>query len=523
MTAFRSRAPSHAHLARFAATPLLLFALATSVNAQQNLSFEILDPGALVPAGWSVPRAAADLPFSIDVDRAIARDGAHSLRITHVEDGDSTRVQQRIAIARIIANDRAANRVRLRGYLRSDNAAAGDAALWVRIDGPGGFIVVDSRAGGVSAPDASGWMLHDIQAPIPADALEVTFGAQLRGPGTAWFDALGIDTLDARTLPQPAAAARRYVEAALAVMKQHSLNRESIDWPQLEAATLDQARGSRSVSDAHLALRFALRGLGDRHSYLVTPQTAAALEVAPVSNARTGRKPIAPRGARLEAAFGYVSVPGFAGGTPSSQVEFAERIQSIIKELDSANTCGWILDLRENTGGNLWPMLAGIGPLLEEGEVGASVYPDGRTVPVWYRDGKAGFGDYVQLRVSGAPHRLSETAPLALLIGPATASSGEVLLMAFRGRENTATFGAPTRGLTTGNRTFALSDGAALVLTVAATSDRMGRIYDGSIAPDRLILEPDGAAHRAPDSAVLAAAVAWLQQQAAACNSAPSQ
>jgi C-terminal processing protease CtpA/Prc len=94
--------------------------------------------------------------------------------------------------------------------------------------------------------------------------------------------------------------------------------------------------------------------------------------------------------------------------------------------------------------------------------------------------------------------------------------------MALRGRDEVVTFGAPTRGLTTGNRTFALSDGAALVLTVAATSDRTGRVYDGSIAPDRLVVEPDGA-HSAAESPVLAAAVAWLRPQGPSCSATPSQ
>ena len=71
---------------------------------------------------------------------------------------------------------------------------------------------------------------------------------------------------------------------------------------------------------------------------------------------------------------------------------------------------------------------------------------------------------------------------------------------------------APTRGLLAGNRTFALADGASLVLTVAATSDSGGRVYAGPIVPDELVSGADslgrGEAQAADET--LATAAAWL-------------
>jgi carboxyl-terminal processing protease len=259
-------------------------------------------------------------------------------------------------------------------------------------------------------------------------------------------------------------------------------------------------------------VRFAVRELGDRHSYLQSAAATRALATTAVSNARTGSPLTVPRGERLGDRVAYVNVPGFAGGTPLQQVEFAEQVKNTIQAVDGAGVCGWVVDLRQNTGGNLWPMLAGVGPLLGEGELAASVYPDGRRVPVWHRDGQAGFGDYTQLRVR-SPYRLFvSSVPVAVLQGPATASSAEVLAVAFRSRPATRSFGAPTRGLSAGNRTFALADGAALVLTVAATTDNQGRVYAGPIVPDEALgrmQQPSGTESAA--DAALAAAVAWLE------------
>ena len=206
----------------------------------------------------------------------------------------------------------------------------------------------------------------------------------------------------------------------------------------------------------------------------------------------------------------YVGVPGFAGGTPQQQVEFAEDLKNVIQANDGAEVCGWVIDLRQNTGGNLWPMLAGLGPLLGDGELAASLYPDGRRVGVWHRDGQAGFGDYTQLRLR-SPYRVHAEVPAAVLLGASTASSGEVLAVALRGRPATRSFGGPTRGLIAGNRTFALADGASLVLTVAATTDSAGRVYAEPIVPDELVAGAESAsrAERGTDG-TLATAVAWL-------------
>ncbi|RPI58235.1 MAG: peptidase S41, partial [Lysobacterales bacterium] len=102
-------------------------------------------------------------------------------------------------------------------------------------------------------------------------------------------------------------------------------------------------------------------------------------------------------------------------------------------------------------------------------------------------------------------------APVAVLVGGGTASSAEVLALTLRARAGTRSFGAPTRGLSAGNRTFPLSDGASLVLTVAATSDAAGQVLLGPLVPDELV--PAGGATRGTASgndAPLDAAVAWL-------------
>jgi C-terminal processing protease CtpA/Prc len=74
-----------------------------------------------------------------------------------------------------------------------------------------------------------------------------------------------------------------------------------------------------------------------------------------------------------------------------------------------------------------------------------------------------------------------------LLTGNNTASAGEIVALAFKGRENVYLYGEPTAGLTTANATYSLSDGSLLVLTVCKEADRNGKICDGRILPDMTI------------------------------------
>jgi hypothetical protein len=508
--------PNLGRAARWLAFALAIAAAAAFAEAAENLGFESVDEPRGLPLGWSF-LGPADAPAGVASDADTVMEGQRSLRIERLTAAGVTRVTQRFASGSLPQGG--TRRVRLSGYARVAAAATATPSLWLRIDGAKGPLYLDSDgASGASpdaaAPDSTGametsgdWRRYEVELPLPADVEEIALGVAARGVGVVWFDGLELASLATDSAAAPSPAAVRYVEAALAIMREHALNRAAVDWPALRAAALEHARGASSASDAHLAVRFAIRELGDRHSYLQSPRVSLALRDAPVANARTGAPLTAAEGRPLDGGVAYLSVPAFAGGTPAHQLEFAESLKSIIQAHDAAAVCGWVVDLRQNSGGNLWPMVAGLGPLLGDGDLAASVYPDGRRVGIWYRDGRAGFGDYVQLRVP-VPYRLHTEGPVAVLTGPATASSAEVLAVAFRGRPETRSFGAPTRGVSAGNRTFALPDGASLLLTVAATTDRDGRVFSGPVPPD----EPIGRASAGTggEDAVVAAALGWL-------------
>ncbi|HET7609778.1 MAG TPA: hypothetical protein VFL84_13945, partial [Gammaproteobacteria bacterium] len=294
----------------------LSLGVAALAGAQQNLGFETLDGGAL--SAWSVAGGSAEIASGVD-----AAEGEQSLEIQRAEPG-VTRVTQRIPAARLrVGGD--APRLRLTGLTRQHDSRI-SAALWLRIDGKRGPLFLDSggyaREPGESpaaSPQSAGggkeWRRLEVELPFPRDVDEVAFGVIVRGQGTAWFDALELRVVAVDSERAASPAATRYLGEALALMREHSLRRAEIDWPALRAQALEHARGAVTDADAHLAVRFALRELGDRHSYLQSAAATRALAATAVANARTGSPLTPPRARPLGANLAYVSVPGFAGGT----------------------------------------------------------------------------------------------------------------------------------------------------------------------------------------------------------------
>ncbi len=202
----------------------------------------------------------------------------------------------------------------------------------------------------------------------------------------------------------------------------------------------------------------------------------------------TSPTPVPPEIKLVEGKFGYVLVPGYAGLNPDQMNQYATDMQKQIQVIDSQHPCGWIVDLRGNTGGNMWPMLAGVGPILGEGKAGMWVDSDGNLTEWSYKDGKGLIGDIVVSEVLGQPYMLSQAdQPVAVLFGRETMSSGEIIAISFIGRPNARSFGSESAGLSTSNQGYPLSDGAMIFLTNAVDIDRNGKTYGGPIIPDVLV------------------------------------
>ncbi|HWI65356.1 MAG TPA: S41 family peptidase [Symbiobacteriaceae bacterium] len=297
--------------------------------------------------------------------------------------------------------------------------------------------------------------------------------------------------------PEPPAVemapeAKAHLDELLELMEKHSINRQKIDWAALRAKVYSMAAGAKTVTDTRPAIGEALRLLDDKHSAYM-PKGGGRLSFARCTS-EPGRlgPPVSPE---VPPSVGYIRVFGFSG-TVTQATEFAGSILQAIKDADRQGVTGWLVDLRLNTGGNMWPMLMGLSPLLGEGPAGYLINSYGEKMGWKLQDGVVYIGEK-PIDPNQATYRLQNPPQrVAVLTGPHTTSSGEAVAITFRGLANTRSFGTPTCGLSTGNGNFPLSDGGMLVLTSSVMADRTGKPYGGPVIPDEVVEDPDELAQR---------------------------
>ena len=316
-------------------------------------------------------------------------------------------------------------------------------------------------------------------------------------------------------IPKPLRAtiteeARRYLTDALDLIEEHALNSAQVSWESWRQIALRRAEHAQTPEDTYPLIQETLAKLRDNHSSFVP----AASETASGSPTSWQVPFVAPTGVMATEDIAILAIPACCGAYDSDSIDrYAATLHELIRSLSGSSAAGWIVDLRSNSGGNMWPMVNGLGPILGEGVCGYFVFPSDAREEAWgYRGGASFLGEDEVVKVT--PPVLCPTIeplpPVAVLIGPRTASSGEAVAVAFIGRPNTRSFGRPSSGLTTGNRGFELSDGARIVLTVCLFADRTGKSYGRKLVPNVEIYPPPWSSGGDP---VAEAAIAWLESQ----------
>jgi|SRR5579864_403628 len=335
-----------------------------------------------------------------------------------------------------------------------------------------------------------------------------------------------------------------YLEEALNYMQANALNKRSINWQAVREQTFARAKDAKTTWDTYPAIAYAITQLGEKHSWLQLPDNLPRdrwqtlhTEIFKILNRPDPDKPspFAPskeiKGHLIHSSrgdFAFVVVPMCIGrfaewekNGPDFQ-QFADRLHGLVLELQAQKPAGWIIDLRGNQGGNMWPMLAGIGTVLGAGDLGGYVTSDGDRNTWFYKAGKAGERspqgkEEIASEINPVPVVPAELPWVAVLFDRGTGSSGEAVAISFAGRQRERSFGEHTAGFSTSNDMHPLADGAALFLCDGIEQDRSGKVYPDGLEPDEKILATETRPSEEND-AMLIAAEEWLAKQIGASH-----
>jgi carboxyl-terminal processing protease len=304
------------------------------------------------------------------------------------------------------------------------------------------------------------------------------------------------------------------VDIFLGYCRQYALHRSAVDWNVIRDSAYLIAGESADIRQLGKAVKYIFGALHDNHATWVYDhliQVQGPNEgVSRVSSELMSA--VMKNGAQLQVVAldkntGYIRMPMINTTDPAQAAEKAAAIKAAIAGLSAAPLKKWVLDMRLCGGGNMEPMLNGLGDILEDGEMGGFTDNNGRFLKYWgMYNGTFHAGDTVMaIRTNKVRNKL------AILTGPVTASAGEAVSIALTGRPDTRSFGTPSFGQITCTNVFPMGSQGMLVISIGYYTDRNKKVYKMNISPGEVVAGKEDFGNPKLDPTVIRAA-AWLNK-----------
>lgn len=328
----------------------------------------------------------------------------------------------------------------------------------------------------------------------------------------------------AQALPEPPLvrdSGRAMARQAIDLVEQQGLPPRSQAEYQVFKANLqqllDEPGDTIDRQQLYLRLQLMLNTLdSDNHTFLTRSVPAARGAQSTSSVAGASAAIVAPDAARSTALLKLIATPhGNVLHLTPPQITMSDGQRAneyLVRGLAQIRTstlpheaCAIVIDLSEQKGGNAWPPLGLLRPLFSAANSARFVERNNRRIPVLP---PAYFED-----VTVTPLSRFAGAPLAFVMNGETSSAGEMIAVALLGEgERVRSFGWPSDGKTTANRTFPLSDNALLILSGARYALAGEPVIRGKIVPQAAT-----AAGSSMEDVLLAAAT-WAADRSRLCN-----
>lgn len=281
--------------------------------------------------------------------------------------------------------------------------------------------------------------------------------------------------------------AKEYLHKAIQIITHNSFYIEQEDF---ENEILNTQGEPHSISECHILIEKAIEMLelrGDNHSRFVKKTPSTNTEKVEIEE-----KEALPSGL-IEDGLGIILMPEITSYADKDNVVYAKTTQNILANFEKNDVKALIIDMRNNGGGNMEGMIAGLGPLYNTSKIGKFIFKDNREHEWGYRDGRYVYkheGGVEESCIIENPLVLNKQRKIFIIIDDTVASSAEMVVISFLGQDNVTTIGQSTGGYTTGNQVFKLEDRSKIILATSITQDRQGKSYS-KIVPDIEIVDGD--------------------------------
>lgn len=324
-----------------------------------------------------------------------------------------------------------------------------------------------------------------------------------------------------QTVAQIPDSVKRYLDTALIIMQTKSLFSNEVNWSKVKDSVFHKAKNARTYKDVFPALSYAFIKLGDHHGMIANEDTSFRLPQ--LVNFDTilsnGVKSEFQKGNRIVTHFyenseiAYLKVPSMMVFSQTDVNKNANKLRDSLCMLLSKKPKGIIIDLRLNAGGNSAPMISGVSPLILDTILGYGVDKDNKFgSPSKIRNGVLLDEDGKSPCSVNNLCKVPSPIKVAVLIGPATASSGEILAVYLKQQKNSRLFGERTGGFCNATEGFLfMNKKGYLLLSVNRIADSKKKIYkDMYVNPDKVISSKNDNFRDLMNDPTFLAAYSWL-------------
>jgi hypothetical protein len=314
---------------------------------------------------------------------------------------------------------------------------------------------------------------------------------------------------------------RQKADTIFQLIKEQSMYRNNVGWDTITTQFYQRIDTATTTPNQFKAFRWLMKQMNDFHSQvLFENQLYAYYKSMPIGREDELTKTyqqLQPRFGIMQARvlqnqYGYICIPGFNNNDSASVNNAIKQWRDTICKNINKPVKGWIIDMRANMGGSMYPMMAALSFLIGDIKFTGSTNTN-HLVENWWsiKKGDVYFDNYAGT-ASGLHCMKEQTkAPVVLLTSFYTVSSGEIVVTAFKQRRRTVQIGDTTGGLVTNNHWMPIGNDAVLNLSKGYYTDRKGKEYRAGIPPDIVIKADENFEELLKDKKVQAA-IKWLKK-----------
>ncbi|MEO1172004.1 MAG: S41 family peptidase [Myxococcota bacterium] len=306
---------------------------------------------------------------------------------------------------------------------------------------------------------------------------------------------------DSKLPPDVRATVTDFYDRMFEVLKAEYIFRDSVAWPRIHQAVMEKALKEENFDDAVSHSADVFDAIKCDHCLLFTESfrlsgtLSKPISADDFSTNFLKRYEQRPKfDVRLvDGNVGYILIPGMLLIDLTREQLDAETqrlYDQIAGLMRRSKPVGWIVDLRFNVGGNVYPMLAALHPLLGDGVCYRTLDRNQKPMDdhslkggVFYSGDRSETGAVLSVKPDRA-------VPVAVIIGGMTGSAGEDIAVAFKTRPATRFIGETTYGFLTANELTDLPGNSQMAYTTSYVADAKN-VYRPVIEPDVRVTKKD--------------------------------